>query len=133
MFLLPILIPACNSSSLPFHMMCSAYRLSKQGDSRQPCHTHFSILNQSVVPYRVLTCFLTCIQVSQETDKIVWYSHFFKSFPQFIMIHAIKGFGVIDETEIDILLEFPSFLYDPTNVGSSVSGSSSFFKLSLDI
>ena len=49
------------------------------------------------------------------------------------MIHAIKGFGVIDETEIDILLEFPSFLYDPTNVGNSVSGSSSFFKLSLDI
>ena len=62
-----------------------------------------------------------------------WYSHFFKSFPQFIMIHAIKGFGVIDETEIDILLEFPSFLYDLTNVGNSVSGSSSFFKLSLDI
>ena len=76
---------------------------------------------------------MTCIKVSQETDKIVWYSHFFKSFPQFIMIHTIKGFGVIDETEIDILLEFSSFLYDPTNVGNSISGSSSFFKLSLDI
>ena len=55
MFLPPILIPACNSSSLAFLMMCSANRLDKQGDSRQPCHTPFSTLNQSVAPYRVLT------------------------------------------------------------------------------
>ena len=55
MFLLPILIPACNSSKLAFFMMCSVYRLNKQGDSRQPCHTPFSILNQSVVPDTVLT------------------------------------------------------------------------------
>ena len=57
MFLLPILIPACNSSSLAFLMMCLVYRLNKQGDSRQPCHTPFSILNQSIVPYRVLLLF----------------------------------------------------------------------------
>ena len=55
MFLSPILIPAYNSSSLAFLMMCSAYRLNIQGDSRQPRHTTFSILNQSVVPHRVLT------------------------------------------------------------------------------
>ena len=55
MFLLPILILSCNISSPVFLMMCSAYRLNKQGDSRQPCHTPFLILNQSVVPYRVLT------------------------------------------------------------------------------
>ena len=55
MFLPPILILACNSSSLAFLMMCSTYRLNKQGDSRQPCHSPFSILNQSVIPYRVLT------------------------------------------------------------------------------
>ena len=54
-FLLPVLIPACNSSSLAFLIMCSVYRLNKQGDSRQPCCTPFLILNQSVVPYRVLT------------------------------------------------------------------------------
>ena len=54
MFLLPILTPAYNSSSPAFLIMCSGYRLNKQGDSRQPCHTPFSILNQSVVPYRVL-------------------------------------------------------------------------------
>ena len=55
LFLLPILIPACNSFSLAFLMMCSVYRLNKQGDSRQPCRTPFSILNQTVVPYWVLT------------------------------------------------------------------------------
>ena len=83
--LLPFLSPAYNSSSLAFLIMCSAYRLNKQGDSRQPCHTPFLILNQSVIPYRVLTCFLTHIQVSQETGKS---SHLFKSFPQFVMIHS---------------------------------------------
>ena len=68
MFLLPILIPAYNSSSPAFLMMCSAYRLNRQGDSRQPCHTPFSILNQSVVPYsqslyQGSNCrFLTCIR-----------------------------------------------------------------------
>ena len=51
----PVLIPACNSSSPAFLMMCSAYRLNKQGDSRQICHTPFSILNQSAVPYSILT------------------------------------------------------------------------------
>ena len=55
MCLLPILIPGYNSSSLAFLMMCSVYRLNKQGDSRQPCHALFLILNQSDVPYRVLT------------------------------------------------------------------------------
>ena len=54
MFLQPILLPDCNSSSMAFLMMCSANRLNKQGDSRQPCHTPFSTLNQSVAPYRVL-------------------------------------------------------------------------------
>ena len=55
MFLPPILIPACNSASPAFLMMCLEYRLNKQGDCGQPCHTPFLILNQSVVPYRVLT------------------------------------------------------------------------------
>ena len=63
---------------------------------------------------------------------MVWYSHLFKSFLQFIMIHTIKGFSVGDETEIDVFLEFPSFLYDPVNVGNLISGSSSFSKRSLD-
>ena len=68
-------------------------------------------------------CFLTCIEVSQETGKVVWYSHLHKSFPQFIMIHTVKYLGVVDETEVDVFLEFPSFLYDSANVGNLISGS----------
>ena len=100
MFLLPILIPACNSFSPVFLMMCWAYKLNKQGDSRQLCHTPFSVLNQLDVPYRQGSncCFLTCIQVSQETSKLVWYSLLFKSFPQFVVIHTVKGFSIVDET-----------------------------------
>ena len=64
---------------------------------------------------------------------MVWYSHLFKSFPRFIMIHIVKGFGIVDETEVDVFMEFPSFLYDPANVGDLISGSSSFSKSSLDI
>ena len=60
-----------------------------------------------------------------------WYSHLFKSFPQFIMIRTVKGFGLVNETEADVFLEFPGFLYDSANVGSLISGSSSFSKPSL--
>ena len=64
---------------------------------------------------------------------MVWYSHFFKSSPQFLMIHTVKGFGVVDETEVDVFLEFPCFLYDPVNVGNLITGSSAFSKLNLNI
>ena len=64
---------------------------------------------------------------------MVWYSHLLKSFPQFIMIHTVKGFGIVDETEVDVFLEFPSFLYDLANVGNLTSGSSSFSKPSMDM
>ena len=64
---------------------------------------------------------------------MICYSHFFKSFPQFIMIHTVKGFGIVNETEVDVFLELPCFLYDPENVRNLISGSSSFSKPSLDI
>ena len=64
---------------------------------------------------------------------MVWYSHLFKSFPQFVMIHTVKGFYVVNETEVDIFLEFPCFLCDPGNVGNLISDSSSFSKPSLNI
>ena len=64
---------------------------------------------------------------------MVWYSHLFKSFPQFVMIHTVKGFSIVNETEVDVFLEFLGFLHDPANVGSLISGSSSFSKSSLDI
>ena len=115
LFLLPILTPAYNSSSQAFLMICSSYRLTKQDDSRQPCRTPFSILNQSVCSIQDWNCsiqvhnccFLTCIQVSHETDKIVWYSQLFKSFSQFVMIHTVKGFSIVDETEVDVFFGIP--------------------------
>ena len=78
-------------------------------------------------------CFLTYIQVSQETDKVVWYSHLLKNFPQFIVIHTVKGFSIVNEAEVDAYLEFSCFFCDPTDVGNLVSGSSAFSKSSLYI
>ena len=63
---------------------------------------------------------------------MVWYSYLSKSFPQFIMIHTVKGFTVVEETEIDVFLKFPCFLYNPGNVGSLISSSFSFSKPNLD-
>ena len=76
---------------------------------------------------------MTLIQVSQETGKLVWYSHLFKSFPLFVMIHTVKDFSIVSETEVGVFLEFPCFLYDPVNVGNLISGSSFFSEPSLDI
>ena len=131
MFLPPALIPAYNSSSLAFLMMCSGYRLNKQGDSRQPCTFFLDFEPISCSIQGSNCCFLTCIQVSQKTGKIVWYSHLSKSFPQFFMIH--KGVSIVNETEIDVSLTSPCFLYNPVNVGNLISSSSSFSKPSLDI
>ena len=64
---------------------------------------------------------------------MVWYSHLSKGFPQFVMIHTVKGFRVVKETEVDAFLKLPCFLHSPANVGNLISSSSSFSKLSLDI
>ena len=64
---------------------------------------------------------------------MVWYSHFLKNFPQIVVIHTVKGFGVINKAEVDILLELSCFFHDPTDVGSLISGSSAFSKYSLNI
>ena len=76
---------------------------------------------------------MTCIQISQEAGKVVWYSHFFKNIPQFIVIHTVKGFGIINKAETDVLLEFSCFSDDPADVGNLISGSSAFSKTSLNI
>ena len=78
-------------------------------------------------------CFLTCIQVSQETGKVVWYSRLLKNFPQFAVIHTVIDFKVVNEAEVDVFLEFPHFLHDPMNVDSLLSGSSAFSKSRLYI
>ena len=78
-------------------------------------------------------CFLICIQVSQEAGKVVWFSHLLKNFPQFVVIHTVKGFSVVKESEVDVFIEFSCFFYDPTDVGNLISGSSPFSKSSLNI
>ena len=64
---------------------------------------------------------------------MVWYSHVFQNFPQFVVIHTVKGFGIVNKPEIDVFLEFSSFFDDPTDAGNLISGSSTFSKSSLSI
>ena len=71
-------------------------------------------------------CFLTCIQVSQEAHKVVWYSHLLKNFLQFFVIHTVKVFNIVSEAEVDVFLEFPCFFYDPMDVSNLISDSSAF-------
>ena len=78
-------------------------------------------------------CFMTCIQVSQEAGKVVWYSHFMKNSLQFVVIHTVKGFGIVNKAEVDIFLELSCFFDYPMNVGNLISGSSAFSKSSLNI
>ena len=80
-------------------------------------------------------CFLTCIQVSQETDKMIWYFHLFKNFPQFVLIYTVKGFSLVNEAEVYIyiyiyIFKFSCFLCDPVNVGNLTWGWSSSNKSS---
>ena len=110
-FLLAILIPAYAFSSPAFLMMYSAYKLNKQGDNVHAALTlSFSYLEPVCCSMSSSNCcFLTCIQVSQEAGQGVWYSHLFQNFPQFIVIHTVKGFGTVSKAEIDVFLELSLF------------------------
>ena len=79
------------------------------------------------------SCFLTGKQISQEAGQVAWYSHLFKNFPQCVVTHTVKGFGVVNKAKIDVFLEFSCFLNDPMIVGNLISGSSAFSKSSLNI
>ena len=63
-------------------------------------------------------CFLTCIQVSQEAGQVVWYSHLFQNFPQFIVIHTGKGSGIVNKAETDVFLELSCFFNDQADVAN---------------
>ena len=78
-------------------------------------------------------CFLTCIQISPEAGEVFWYSHLFKNFPQFVVTHTVKGFGIVNKAEGDIFLQLSCFSDVPTNAGNLISGSSAFSKSSLNI
>ena len=78
-------------------------------------------------------CFLSYVQVSQKASKVVRYSHLFKNIPQFIVIHTVKGFSIVNKAEIDVFLELSCFFDDPVYVGNLISGTSAFSKSSLYI
>ena len=78
-------------------------------------------------------CFLTCIQISQEACQGVWYSHLFQNFPQFVEIHTVKGFCIVNKAEVDVFLELSRFFDDPVDVGNLISSSSAFSKSGLNI
>ena len=79
------------------------------------------------------SCFLTCIQISQEASQVVWYSHLFQNFPQFVVTVTVKGFGIVNKAEVDVFLELSCFFSDPADVGNLISGSSAFSKSNLNI
>ena len=78
-------------------------------------------------------CFLTFILVSREAGKVVWYYHLLNNFPQLLVIHTVKGFSIVTEAEVVVLLEISCFFYDSTDVDNLIPGSSAFSKSSLNI
>ena len=114
-------------------MMYSEYKLNKQGDDIQPCLTPSNLEPVCCSMFGSNYCFLTCIQMSQEAGKVVWYSHLLRNFPQFVVSHTVKSFNVFNEAEVDIFLESSCFSCDPMDVGNLISGSPAFSKSSLII
>ena len=99
----------------------------------KPWHTAFPNLEPVCCSTSISNCcFLTWIQTSQEAGQVVW-SHLFKNFPLFVVIHTVKGFGIVSKAEVDVFLELSCFFSDPTDTGNSISGSSAFSKSSLNI
>ena len=78
-------------------------------------------------------CFLTCIQISQKAGQVVWYFYLLKNFPQFVVIHTVKDFGIVNKAEVDVFLELSCFFNNPADVGNLTSGSSVFSKTNLNI
>ena len=112
--------------------MCSAYKLNKDGDNIQPLCTSFPIWNQSVVPCPVLTVvFWPGYRFLRR--QVRWSGMLFENFPQFVVIHTVKGFGVVNKAEVDVFLELSCFFNDPMDVGNLISGFSAFSKSSLSL
>ena len=115
---LAILIPAYALSSPAFRMMYSAWKLN----SRVTIYSLRVLISQFGTSLLFVSgssgCFLTCIKISQEASKVVWYSHLFKNVPQFVMIHTVKGFGIVNKAEIDVFLELSCFFNDPADIGN---------------
>ena len=131
-FLSAILIPTCTSSSLVFHMMCSAQKLNKEDDTIQPCGTPLPIWNQFTVPCPALTV------ASWPAYRFLRRQVTWSGIPislrifQFVVIHIVKSFSAVNEAEVDVL-ELSCLFYYPMDAGNLISGSSAFSKFSLYI
>ena len=75
-----------------------------------------SLFGTSLLFHVQFCCFLACIQISQEAGQVIWYSHLLKNFPQFVVVHTVKGFDVVNKAEVDVFLEVSCFFNDPTDV-----------------
>ena len=115
-FLQAILIPACASSSPVFLMMYFACKLISRVTIYSLDILLFLFGTSYCSMFRANCCLLTCIQVSKEAGQVVWYSHLFQNFPQFIVIHTVKGFGIVNKAETDVFLELSCFFNDPADV-----------------
>ena len=113
--------------------MYSAYKSNKQGDNIQPYCIPFPIRNQSIIPCSVVTVASSpAIDFSRgRLGGLVFPSHLLKNYPQFVVIHTVKGFGIVNKA--DIFLELSCFFDDPMDVGNLISGSLAFSKSSLNI
>ena len=110
-----------SSSSPAFLLMYSAYKLNKQSANIQPWCTPFPIWNQSVVPCPVLTvASWHAYRFLKRQVRRVWYSHLFQNFPQFIIIHTVKGFGIVKKAQIDVFLELSCFFDDSADVANLI-------------
>ena len=133
MFLPEILIPACDSSNVKFHIIYSSYKLK----IRVRLYGLVVLLSQSGTSlfFHILLQMLLfdLHRIPQETAKVLWYSHLFTNFSHLAVIHTVKGFSIINEAEVEVFLEFPCFLYDTRNVCNLISGFSAFLEPSLYI
>ena len=98
------------SRVLLLSLMYSAYKLNKQYTALTYSFSYLKPVYCSTSSSNC--CFLTCIQISQEAGQVVWYSHLFKNFPEFVVIHTVKSFGVVNKAEVDVFLELSFFFYD---------------------
>ena len=131
-FPLAVLIPAYDSSSLAFHIMYSAYNLNKQGT----IYSLEVLLSQLEPACSSMSgscyCFFLHTGFSRgRSGGLVFPS--LKSFSQFLVIHTVKGFGIVNKAEVDVFLELSCFFDNPADIGNLISGSSAFSKTSLNI
>ena len=121
------------SSSHEFCMMSSAYKLNKQAEDILPWRTPFPIWNLSIIPFVVLVLTIASWPAHRFLRMQIRWSGLFKSFPQFVAIHTVKGFSVVNEAEVYVFLKFSCSFDDPADVGNLISGSSALLKSSLNI